>query len=581
MQLLAQQQAYFYNTQAYASAISPLAPQQGARFPAVPSPAPYTYAPPPVQPSFAPQMAGVAGALPSIMATAASTTGFLGSMLLPGRMGTAVGVLDPFSSVFSAGMAGFRAGGVMGGLGAGALAAAPYAALGAAFSYGAQNFYQGMQNFGIMAGQVPRVMGSALTEHAYGGGRGFDARGIQQITQTTQQLALLPELRTSIGELSSVMDRLSREDAFFGVHNVEQFQQRFKDSIRTLRQISRVMGTTMEEALPLFAESRRSGFFTAQDIVANAVARRSAGALLGATSEQVGQVQRVGADLMTMLGGTRRQTGAIAATQQFGMIGAAYKAGILSEEDMGNITGGATGVQGAQIMTQQMLQLSASMARTSMGRILTAAAAERDPETGKLTGRINSRVASEIASGRYSVSEVRDMAQRNIGGDRAGFALKEPELTANFTAQGPEAVVSSIRMLMEQSGRFGKDAEQYVGHLLRRYGVSNASLRDFLLRLTRDMDKVRDRMTDDVRRAEAGIEMDNIRRERSLSSQWDLLKRQVGEAVGGPFQEAGASVAGWVAHSLAGACNLKLCDTRTTPCPFGRDSSVVMSVLLS
>ncbi|HUW14332.1 MAG TPA: hypothetical protein VM537_31710, partial [Anaerolineae bacterium] len=420
------------------------------------------------------------GALPAI-------GGGLGMMGMLGGLGVRALKpfipFDPFSAGFAAHSAvGGGSAGVMAGLGVGGAIAGVGMAAGGAL----QQMYQGAQGYNQIGSTMQNTYGGVFRpQQMEMGGQGFGASERGQMAGLVRKMAHIPELMTNVNELNSIFQKMDQTGMMSGAVNVDDLGRRFKEGIKALRGIGKMLGTTMEEAMPLFNEARQSGFFSATDIMANATQRRFVGGVLGMGQQQVGQIQQSGADLMTAMGGSQRGIGAAGALNQASMLQMAVRTGVLGEERLGAATGGLTGTRGVQSLLGTFQRAGARMSQGSLGQLITAAASET--EGGNLTGKIDQDILEQVQAGELSLGELKQMASRNISGKKkAQFAMNREDLTAQVAAQGPGAMVGMLRTAVEDKGiGQGQSFDDVASHILKTHTDMTKAQRDVLIDITK------------------------------------------------------------------------------------------------
>ena len=489
-------------------------------------------------------MQGMTGANVGRLGTAA-TLGMLPSM--PGMMGAVGGIaggvfgkswakpLQVFDPI-SMGLGGFKAGGIMGGMAAGGLSMG----IGAAASYGAEQMYRGAVNYQRTGAILNQGYGDTFQSGGMEttGGTGFTAAQKKQMTGLIRRLEYVPELMTSSDELQRILLKMEQTGMMSGAVGVTEIGRRFKDGIKTLRSLASVMGTTMEEALPLFQEARTSGFFSAQDIMRNAVNRQVVGGTIGFTQNQISAVSAGGAAMVSQMGGSQRAAGAAGAQRTLGQIGMARRMGLISEEQVAAATGGQTGTEGAVALQQQFQQAGMQLAQSGMGRLVTAAAAQVD-EKGNFTGRMDKGVLKQISGGGMGRGELQRMAQENLKGRRGQFAMMEEELSSSMAAEGPQSIVAMLRSAIDQRGAWGEDLEHVTSHLLRSYTSLAKPARDLLIKMTKESGRVGRMYEQQQRQTLEGMKIKELYRTRSLGYKWEQFKTSLGSEISAPLQAVG------------------------------------------
>ncbi|HUW09906.1 MAG TPA: hypothetical protein VM537_09250, partial [Anaerolineae bacterium] len=482
--------------------------------------------------------AATLGTAPSIMG-GLSTMGMLGGMgIKPLKPFMA---FDPFSMGFAARSA---AGGGMAGAAAGLGVGMGMAGIGSAATYGLQQMYGGAMNFAQTGNIMQQQYGQTFRPQAMGmGGFGFSSQERKRMSGTIRSLSHVAELETDVGELQKIFSKMQSTGMMTGAISVDEIGRRFKEGIKTLRTLSRVMGTTMEEALPLFQESRQSGFFTSQDILKNAMQRQVVGGITGMSQQQLGQVAMQGANMVTQMGGSNRAAGAAGGVAQAGMISTAVRGGYISEAMLGAATGGQTGNEGIQALTGQVQQVGMQLAGTGAGTLIQAAAAEIDPETGKLTGRLDQNILSRAGS--MSRGELRKLASKVTGnrGRRAQFATMQEEFSSQMAAAGPGAIAGVIKQAMAGLEKGGLSMEEAASHVLKSWTNASKPVRDIIVKMTTEGKAIADEARQSAFQQMNATVIREGYRTRTLGHRWDQFKRGLAKDIAQPFQRMGEDVA--------------------------------------
>ena len=285
--LVGGQQAMFSNSAQYAHQISGthgIGSAQMGGGQSNPYPAPPSYASTAgftAGDNFGAKVAGGLGAAPA---------GVLGGMSMAGAfMGGPMGVLDPFRTVGGAfmrgagGLGGLTGGGIRGGmaaLGGGALAAAaPAAAMYAGYkavSSMGESIQEGAQNFAQVGGMANQHFGSQFGQSGARPGGGMSRSGIQATVGVLEELTS-GDMMTTMDSLKKLMDQAGQMGMLAGITNADQFKQRFKGMVTQVKEIAKVMGTSLEDAAPLFGQMQQMGVWSTKDVMGTANALGSVG----------------------------------------------------------------------------------------------------------------------------------------------------------------------------------------------------------------------------------------------------------------------------------------------------------------
>jgi len=508
---------------------------------------------------------GVRGlsAMGNIGLPALGTAAMIGGSFLPG-VGRMIGGLDPLSQGlggFARG-AGLRSGGMgvmgnlgriaqggigsiaragIGGVAGGLMAAAAPMAIGAGLQYGVGQMVQGAQ----YQGQVQNFLGSQFrfTNPQSESGFGFSREqsgGIADMMRTMGH----QDMMSSPQELLRVAKAGTGMGMFRAVQDVKEFKTRFQDMVKSLKEISTTMNTTLEGALPFFQQARQMGFWTPQDIVKSAqMARQTA----GATGMSVAQTQQ----MMAQGAGMARQVGAegwtgaagMAKTMQF--VGGAVRGGAVSEQQMSEATGGLQGSEAIQSMAGTLQAATTRFAASGTARWLLAGLG-RDKFS-----RLDTGALQRFTQGGMRLGEIGGQARGNIGKQGAfNFVMNEQNLRGELIKQGPEAQLGLIRTLVGPS-MYGEGArDQYVTRrLMSRYFGTSARQSDMLAEMAREAPRI---MQENEARGASSLDQEMRNRDEVMNRSWEGVKRQASkwfdQNVKDPLQKFGAEMSRGIAH---------------------------------
>lgn len=331
-----------------------------------------------------------------------------------GMAGGAVGLLDPFSMLLRGAGAGARAGMAIGGGGAaglglglagGLVGAMPGLALGAGI-YGAIDWTADQMRAGVRSQrQVQSLIGryGGVLQPFGGTGRGgvgfsledqgrvgemFRGMGAEDVTTTSEELMRVMDQMGRRGMLKSMMGG--------GVRNADEFIKKFKDSMQALKEVARATQSSLEEAVPIFDEIRRSGFYQTTDVARRAINAQTTGMLTGQTAAQV--VAGSSAAVGRMAGRFNAGRADIFAAHDItaGGIGVSTMSGIVSQGELMEATGG-TGDMGQ--LANQQVEGALSMFAGPLGMAVMLVIANPD-------GSVDQGNLRRLLSGDMSVSEL-------------------------------------------------------------------------------------------------------------------------------------------------------------------------------
>ncbi len=343
----------------------------------------------------------------------------VGAPLMSGAMGM-MG-LDPLSLGIRAGTAAYGSGmvGMAGAAGIGLGVAAPLAIGGIAASYaGNQMMHGAQQQMGLN-----QSLRSGYNFINGQGGMGFTSQqGFQigsQIRSMTHDIGPAGEMH-GFEELSKIAGNMGRMGFAQNVRTVEDFRNKFKETMETLKKVAHDIGSTLEDAMKFVQSMKGSGIFRTADQLKMSGDIRMAAVTGGIATSEVSAMANIGSQVSRSVGGLGRQ-GAFGGIRAIEQIGQAQRLGILSEEDVYNATG-LSGAEGRQALATSQMQRSASFLRGGRGRRFLASIAGEN-------GELNEDAVAEWMQGGVGTGRTMELAHRNLRGvGRANFIRNEGRL---------------------------------------------------------------------------------------------------------------------------------------------------------
>jgi len=530
--LIGQQQAYAYNQMAYASALGQV---HGGYVGSSATPPPGATA--------GPRLASAAmGALQHApqMATAAATVGALGmgaaGMLPMSAGGAAVG-----------GVLGGALGGPVGLLGGAALGALPLSlglgipAAAAAGAYGVSQVGRGYSQYR----QTSQALGGYnFYNPGAQGGQGFSGAQARQVTSMMRDIGT--QMNMDIRDLAGIAAALPEMGMMQAVRDAQDFQRKFKDIVSATKEVASVMGVSLQEAIPFFQDMRRSGFYTAQDVMGATVQRQVLGTM-GYGTQQFNQLQRGGASLAQAFG-SRRATGAGLTTRLAGSLGAAVQSGAISEEAIMEATGGMTGPAAYNQLSMRMAEQAFRFATTPVGRAMMLATGE--VEDGRYTGEVDMGQIARLRAGDINIRNVRGEASRRLGGgrgSRVSFVANEELLRGNLMEQaGPELIESVVRDVAGSRGIAGAE-EDIEMLLMKRFTNLNRAEAEVMVEMAREAATIRRTQRERTLQAVDNAINQAEQRKRGIRGWWrQNVGREWEAQISNPLQELGQGLGGGI-----------------------------------
>jgi len=362
---------------------------------------------------------------------------------------------------------GYKAGGAMGALRGGLMAGGPL--LGAGLMAGGHVFGN-MAEGGQELSATQQTLGAnfQFSNGLSKTGRGFSRTDAKGISDMVREMQALPELLTSFGELNNIMGKISQLGTMNGVRNAQEFGRKFKETITTLKDISKIMETSMEGAVKYFEEARRSGMYSPQMMKMNMGQRQFTAGVTGMNQEQVGQLQQMGSQISFGYGGLRG-SGAQSALRSARQIGMANEMGIMSNDRIAELTG-MDGAAGIQSMAGTLTETAQRMSGGSFGTAMSAALGKQD-KSGRFTGAMDQELVDKVRMGGISKSELLSLANRKTSSRLSKMSFKDNQnmLRSEMASQvGAEGIGMEMQDILGGAGF--KDPEA-TGILMQKYGV--------------------------------------------------------------------------------------------------------------
>lgn len=461
-----------------------------------------------------------------------------------GLLGRASNFFDPIS----AGVAGFGAArgigmGVAGGLGVGAMAAGAVAAPMMFAQHALGSMVTGAQE---QAGINQSLGQFNFINSASRSGRGFSRQDAQGIGSMVRELQSLPEMMTSMSELTRIMDKMGQSGMMQGVRDAGEFSKKFKETIHTLKDISKMMGTTMEEAMKTFQESRQQGFYSPDAVKQNIMQGKIVSGLTGMTEQQVNQMKQYGSEVSKQYGGSRAG-GAASIGRISGELGMAQQMGLLSNSQLMEMTG-AEGSEGQQRLAMSLNDAGQKMGRSSLGTAMTLALGET--KDGRYTGNMDQDLVQRVRSGQISKSELLQLAHQKSAGRNAklSFAAHRQRLTTEMVNNtGVQGISMELGSILGERGFDNPDALNLV---MQRYGA-NEEQANQIIGMMKQMPQIQRGM------AEAGTTTARTEAERAFmreNASWQGISTKISKKFENiftePFKKLGASVSNSVGEAV-------------------------------
>jgi hypothetical protein len=376
------------------------------------------------------------------------------------------------------------------------------------------------------------------------GGLGISRAGMQQVGDMVREMRTLPEMMTSVGELTGLMEKMGQAGMLQGARSLADFKNKFKQNISALRDMSKVLGSTMEEALSITTELQGMGITSAKDRLKAAINRQATSMMgIGVSSELVGQVQAGGAQMAGAFGNKSRTAGVAGATNILQTLSVASQMGVIDEQRVADLTG-ATGEQGIAALTSMSQdRITRMMMESGLGQAMAAAAGEVNKE-GKFTGGLDMGIIEKFKSGTLSKEELMKIASRKLSGEGATASFSRYKSGLSFKAaqsMGVEGVLNQIQRMSEELGQ--KD-EDLVAIVAKNFLGGDQALADTLLNVAKNMSGIELEKKRQYRQAiEAKVTQSVYKKDYTIGGKFDQLTNRLSSMIAAPIEAVGADFA--------------------------------------
>lgn len=432
------------------------------------------------------------------------------------------GVGSMFPGVVGAGLAGT--------LGTVSSLAAPVA-IGAGFA--GKNIYEGAHNISQVGAMANTYFGPAYGVQGARPGGQFSRETVRQITSALHDIAG-DDTMNMFQDLKKVMDKAGSMGMLTGITNAGEFKTKFKGLVGQITELAKVMGSSLEEAAPLFGQMRQMGMWRPEDVMGTAAAMKMSGpGGAGALLSTMG----AGARGSFAMGGTL-SAGATLGRSQFLNVQEAVRTGALTDEAVMQLTGGVGGVEGQQMLSERMTGVMQSMTQTAVGRLSMAGLGET--RNGRFTGKIDKSKMNKFLAGSMSVDDLQ-RAGMGATGTREGaasFTAREDILGQNMMAEGGMELVGQMTQAALDRAGFGNATEEIQQLMVQKlYGIGARDAQT-IQKLVAELPKIMDSRTQRAKRAmEDAFRSIDERQNRSFKGISESLGKAFEETLTRPIQE--------------------------------------------
>ena len=385
------------------------------------------------------------------------------------------------------------------------------------------------------------------------GGLGPSRAGLQQIGEATRELAKIPGLMTEVEELNSIMKKMTQAGMMQGARNISDFRQKFTQSINMLKDMSMVLGSTLEEAAGVAAELHKMGIVGAKDKLRLATGIQVSSMVgTGMAPELISQTVGSSLQMAQAMGGKSRIAASQGTLQTIQSMTIANQMGLIDEQKVADLTGftGEQGIASLAAMTQQ--KISGMMMNSGLGQAMTAAMSE--VKDGKFTGKLDAELVERFKAGAISKEELAKLGSQKLSGKDAGasFVRKRGSLSFNAAqAIGFEGVLNQIGSMVDEVGQGNEDL---VALVAKNFLDGDQGLADVLLKMSAERRDISLKSKDELRRGlEAKMSAAIYKRDNTISGKFAKFAHNIGSAYGAPIANAATGFQYRMSESLDAA----------------------------
>lgn len=413
-----------------------------------------------------------------------------------------------------------------------AIAALQAAATGAQQYAGVQNTMD--QAFGARVG-----MGGAF-------GYGVSRQDALSMTNAMRQMSQIPEMMTDFGELQNAMKKVTQMGLMQGVRDAQEFKTKFTAMTTALREMSKSLGSTLEEALPFLQSSVRQGFLDPGQMQLNVQRTSAATAVgIGMSRERMFQLQEQGGSMLRGMGADSR-VGAEGIRNFAADLSVAQSMGVFKEQDVSRITGkiGEAGI--ADLATRFMGAQAQLFQNTGAGRLITAALAKRD-EQGNFTGDFDKEMIDKLRLGQITGDELVGRGQQQLDSLTTEQALSfQNAMASGMGAEaaamaGPGGAGSAITSILDRMGAKSRQARRRLIQQMTRLDQASA---DMMLKMAEESAQVTAQREEEMIQAAArDLSVAHFKEFKTVGGVMHHVGTGLRTRLVDPFREAGSRAA--------------------------------------
>jgi hypothetical protein len=346
----------------------------------------------------------------------------------------------------------------------------------------------GQMSYGVQQQQMMDAsMRQAFRHQNQFGGAGFTPTqlgGMQRdMMQMSMQRGPSGEQVTfeELGRLASNMGRMGMSES---VRSVKDFNEKFREMLKTVKQVATDLGTSLEEAQKMMTSMKGSGVFGmgTQQMVLKGM---SSGAFAGGQHMSMGELSSaalMGSQISRSIGG-KGIHGEMAGVETMTQIGVMRNMGIIGEQDVYNATG-MSGAEGRMALAQQDMERDARFLKSTHGRYFLASMMGKG-------GNLDQGNIQAMLSGGMSASDVYGRGRQNVNKNVYGFLGREGELRGQALAAGGGNIEASFYATeLSKRGFDINDTDGRGGLALQYIGKMNREEADYMMKKIRNLGRM-------------------------------------------------------------------------------------------
>lgn len=302
-------------------------------------------------------------------------------------------------------------------------------------------------------------------------GRGLNYRDSAEVASGARR-SLSENLYMRQGDLDEVLEGMTEGDLLYNVRGAKEFQEKFEKVTDSLRDISRIYGTTLKESTELLGEMQRSGFYTTAEQTQMLLQSDAIGRMTGYTAGEIVQMGRQGSQTARQLG-LGRGLGYETATMSNLAIEETVQG--LSPEERQRYLESVQQVGGKEQATALTSDFFLGLTQDKNYQLALFGALDEE-------GNINQEKLNQVLSGERGYAEsIQDASQ---------LMTSNRELYADFTTdagnyfeqlEGPQLIQFMSRIMESMQQETGKEAAGWdIENTLKDLGIEDKKLREII-----------------------------------------------------------------------------------------------------